>query len=65
MNQLSPNWLVRTGAAARPWPRLAGAVTLAAACCLIASPVLDAHGVSTKDGLFLLSLNGPAIIPLI
>src|SRR5829696_1299846 len=64
MNQPSRNCLVRPRAAVRPWPRLAGAVTLAAACCVIASPVLDAHGVSTKDARFLLSLNGPAIIPL-
>src|SRR5829696_5141316 len=64
MNQPWRNSLVRPRAAVRPWPRLAGAVTLAAACCVIASPVLDAHGVSTKDARFLLSLNGPAIIPL-
>src|SRR5436190_11685118 len=28
------------------------------------APDLSAHGVSSKDALFLLSLNGPAIIPL-
>jgi len=46
------------------WPRLAGAIALAAVCCAIASPALDAHGVSTKDARYLLSLDGPAIIPL-
>jgi hypothetical protein len=30
----------------------------------LASAALSAHGVSDKDALFLLSLNGPAIIPL-
>jgi hypothetical protein len=34
-----------------------------ALCAIISSPV-SAHGVSSKDALFLLSLNGPAIIPL-
>jgi hypothetical protein len=31
---------------------------------VVSSPV-SAHGVSSKDALFLLSLNGPAIIPLL
>ena len=30
----------------------------------IVSPPVAAHGVSSKDALFLLSLNGPAILPL-
>ena len=32
---------------------------------LLSSPLLDAHGVSSKDARFLLSLNGPAPIPLL
>jgi HupE/UreJ protein len=32
--------------------------------CALTSAALDAHGVSSKDGRFLQSLNGPAIGPL-
>lgn len=34
------------------------------AVCVIASTTADAHGVSSKDGRFLQSINGPAIVPL-
>jgi len=54
----------RAGQSGSGWPRLVGAVTMAAVCLVIASPALDAHGVSTKDARYLLSLDGPAIIPL-
>jgi hypothetical protein len=37
---------------------------LVVALCAMVSPPVEAHGVSSKDALFLLSLNGPAIIPL-
>src|SRR5215210_8040817 len=37
---------------------------LVVALCALVSPPVEAHGVSSKDALFLLSLNGPAIIPL-
>jgi hypothetical protein len=37
---------------------------LVVALVAIVSPPVAAHGVSSKDALFLLSLNGPAIIPL-
>lgn len=33
--------------------------------CILASPVLSAHGVSSKDGRFLQSLDGAAVIPLL
>jgi hypothetical protein len=32
--------------------------------CVIAPAALDAHGVSSRDGRFLQSINGPAIVPL-
>jgi hypothetical protein len=32
--------------------------------CGIAASVLSAHGVSSKDGRYLQSLNGPAVVPL-
>src|SRR5215213_1218154 len=35
------------------------------AAFFLSSAVLDAHGVSTKDGRYLQSLNGPAIGPLL
>src|SRR5215212_3465305 len=38
---------------------------LVVALVAIVSPPVAAHGVSSKDALFLLSLNGPAIIPLL
>jgi hypothetical protein len=41
-----------------------GAVLFLVATLLFAAPLVSAHGVSDKDALFLLSLNGPAIIPL-
>lgn len=43
---------------------LLGVVAIVAALYLLASPVVNAHGVSSKDARYLLSLNGPAIIPL-
>lgn len=52
------------------WPatsrRRCGAfsVVLLGALWLAASPALDAHGVSSKDGRFLMSLTGPAVVPL-
>jgi hypothetical protein len=44
--------------------RLLAAVAATAVCFLFASTALDAHGVSSKDARYLLSLNGPAVIPL-
>ena len=44
--------------------RLGVAAGLALALCAIVFQPLDAHGVSSKDALYLLSLSGPAIIPL-
>ncbi len=44
--------------------RLHAVAALFAGLWLLASPALSAHGVSSKDALFLLSLNDPAIIPL-
>jgi hypothetical protein len=44
--------------------RVLGGVT-AAALCLLISIGLEAHGVSSKDARYLLSLNGAAPIPLI
>ena len=41
-----------------------GAVVLLVVASVLVSTVVSAHGVSDKDALFLLSLNGPAIIPL-
>jgi hypothetical protein len=43
---------------------LLGAVALGLAVSIAIAPEASAHGVSGKDALFLLSLNGPAIIPL-
>jgi hypothetical protein len=40
-------------------------VAAAAALYLLASPPIDAHGVSSKDARFLQSLDGPAPIPLL
>jgi len=40
------------------------AVGLVVAFCAIVVAPADAHGVSSKDALYLLSLNGPAIMPL-
>src|SRR6186713_120247 len=40
------------------------AIGLAIALAAIVSTPVSAHNVSSKDALFLLSLNGPAIIPL-
>jgi hypothetical protein len=37
---------------------------LAAAVLLAMTAALDAHGVSSKDGRFLQSIDGPAIVPL-
>lgn len=41
------------------------AVGLTIALCAVVYSPASAHGVSSKDALFLLSLNGPAIIPLL
>jgi hypothetical protein len=56
-----PNPPVRRPPAAQSTALWAGAV---AAVLLFASAWLQAHGVSSKDGRFLASLNGPAPIPL-
>jgi len=45
--------------------RLGIGAGLVVALVAIVSPPVAAHGVSSKDALFLLSLNGPAIIPLL
>src|SRR5215210_194052 len=42
-----------------------GVVAILVSVWVIASPALDAHGVSSKDARYLLSLNGPAPIPLL
>lgn len=44
--------------------RLCGAVALAAVACVLALADVSAHGVSSKDARYLLSLDGPAILPL-
>ena len=41
-----------------------GVAALVAALCGLATLAVSAHGVSDKDARFLLSLNGPAVIPL-
>jgi hypothetical protein len=46
------------------WRRAFGAVAILLALCVVASTVMSAHGVSSKDARYLLSLNGPAIVPL-
>ena len=48
------------------WERrhLLGVVAILGSVYLLASPPMDAHGVSSKDARYLLSLNGPAPIPL-
>ena len=43
-----------------PW----GGVAILLALCVLGSAALSAHGVSSKDARYLLSLDGPAIIPL-
>jgi HupE / UreJ protein len=43
---------------------LLGSVAIGVAIAIAIAPDVSAHGVSGKDALFLLSLNGPAIIPL-
>jgi HupE / UreJ protein len=42
-----------------------GATALAAVLWWLAAAVVEAHGVSSKDARFLLSLDGPAPIPLL
>ena len=54
--------MVKNAAARRVHLGVGAGVALAL-WAIVASP-LDAHGVSSKDALYLLSLNGPAIIPL-
>jgi len=58
MNELRHN-------ASRHSIHLGVGVGLVVALVAIVSSPVDAHGVSSKDALFLLSLNGPAIIPLL
>jgi hypothetical protein len=50
----------------RPWERRGAfaPVALLATLCVLESTVMNAHGVSSKDARYLLSLDGPAIIPL-
>ena len=43
--------------------RTAGAAALIV-CLIVAGAVLSAHGVSTKDGRYLRSLDGAAVLPL-
>jgi hypothetical protein len=40
-------------------------MTAVVALCLATAHVLEAHGVSGKDARYLLSLDGPAIVPLL
>jgi hypothetical protein len=44
---------------------LLGVVAVVASAWMLSAPFLDAHGVSSKDARYLLSLNGPAPIPLL
>lgn len=44
--------------------RLCGAAAVTAVACVLAFADLSAHGVSSKDARYLLSLDGPAVIPL-
>jgi hypothetical protein len=39
-------------------------IFLVLALCALMSAVMEAHGVSSKDARYLLSLDGPAIVPL-
>jgi HupE/UreJ protein len=41
-----------------------GGVAILLALCVLGSAVASAHGVSSKDARYLLSLDGPAIMPL-
>ena len=45
-------------------PRVATRFVFAAFVILAMTAALDAHGVSSKDGRFLQSIDGPAIVPL-
>jgi hypothetical protein len=45
-------------------PRLLLALAILIPACVLSSADLSAHGVSSKDARFLLSINGPAIVPL-
>lgn len=53
-----------THTSASEWRSLPGAFVCLAVLCLLIPADLDAHGVSSKDARYLLSLNGPAIVPL-
>jgi hypothetical protein len=55
--QATLKWI---GQRRHPW----GAVVLLVACWAAASALASAHGVSGKDARYLLSLDGPAIAPL-
>ncbi len=44
--------------------RLCGVAALVVVCCALALVDVSAHGVSSRDAQYLLSLDGPAIIPL-
>ena len=48
----------------RPTPLAPAVSTIAAAIAVLLPVVVDAHGVSTRDGRFLQSVDGAAIIPL-
>jgi hypothetical protein len=60
------NWHSIDMTVTRPGSRrhLPVVIALVAGALLLASSDAGAHGVSSKDARFLLSLNGPAIIPL-
>ena len=45
-------------------PRVSIRFAMAAAVILVMTAALEAHGVSSKDGRFLQSIDGPAIVPL-
>jgi hypothetical protein len=47
------------------WRRHAVGGLLVAVFCLLVETLVNAHGVSDKDARFLLSLDGPAVIPLL
>lgn len=52
----------------RPWRldrrHFVGIATVALTVAALASPVVSAHGVSSKDARYLLLLDGPAVFPL-
>ena len=46
------------------WRHFVGIAAVALAVGALASPVVSAHGVSSKDARYLLLLDGPAVFPL-